>query len=252
MDSWSTTFAQPSMDADMGGSNDAVLHKFEEANGFTELHFSRPLEATDDWDYPISEGEEVKIIFAWHDTSDALTYHGFESRGKASIGGSGEEEPAAPPAMILGGSLELGDGAYSLSWEVDQPSDGGEVQMVHVVQKTTGTGELQCCALFSAALSMVISHLSTLSGVASPGWIGLGIAGAAGGMVGADIIISSMGPGGECVVEDYWSDSFVAPTKDTDKGGANDISDVTCSRADGSTEFSFSRPVSTSDSNDHE
>lgn len=148
VDSWSTTFAQPNADVDMGGSNDATLHTFEESNGFTELHFSRPLEAIDDLDRPVTIGEEVKIIFAWHDTSDALTYHGFASRGKSSITvneeGSGGDAPAA---MILGGSLELGDGAYTLTWEVDQPSDGDE-QMVHFMQKTTGTGELKSHVFF--------------------------------------------------------------------------------------------------------
>lgn len=99
---------------------------------------------------------------------------------------------------------------------------------------------------------MITLDKCTLRYAESSGWIGLGFAGAAGGMLGADIIISSMDPGGECVVEDYWSDSFVVPTKDTEKGGTNDVSDITCSRTDGATEFSFSRPISTSDANDHE
>lgn len=82
------------------------------------------------------------------------------------------------------------------------------------------------------------------------GWIGLGLSGPAGGMIGADIMVSSMGPNGECLVGDYWSDSFVEPVQDIDKGGVNDIVDITCSRIDGVTEFSFSRPVEPTDSND--
>lgn len=70
-------------------------------------------------------------------------------------------------------------------------------------------------------------------------------------MIGADIMVSSMGPDGECMVGDYWSDSFVEPTLDGDKGGVNDIVDITCSRVDGVTEFSFFRPVESTDSNDH-
>ncbi|GMH33879.1 hypothetical protein BSKO_01713 [Bryopsis sp. KO-2023] len=229
VDTWSTAFIQPSPDVDEGGSNDVTLQAFEEKDGFTKIHFSRPLEATDDKDRAINLDAETKFIFAWHETSDALEYHGIGNRGKVAVtlsegGGSGDGGDEGGE-IVLGGSLELADGAYKVSWIVDQPAgrkllqDGG--QKVH----------------FTATLE-------------GEGWMGLGLSGEAGGMIGADIIIATMTPDGDCDVQDYWSESFAAPAKDKDNGGNDDITDVTCTRDGGVTEFKFSRPVATSDETD--
>lgn len=102
---------------DSGGSNDATLHTFEEADGFTQIHFSRPILASDAQDRPINVGEDTNMIFAWHATSDTLTYHGPLSRGKVTITVI-EETGGESASSSLGGSLELGDGAYKLVWEI--------------------------------------------------------------------------------------------------------------------------------------
>lgn len=82
------------------------------------------------------------------------------------------------------------------------------------------------------------------------GWVGLGLAGSAGGMIGADIIIGMMS-GGSCEVHDYWSDAYASPQLDTDLGETDDVKNPSCSRSDGFTEISFSRPLQASGEKDH-
>lgn len=83
------------------------------------------------------------------------------------------------------------------------------------------------------------------------GWVGLGIAGEAGGMTGADIVIASASPSGDCEVDDYWSTSFVQPEKDVDLGGSRDLEDISCTKDAGSTEVHFSKPITAQDSQDN-
>lgn len=78
----------------------------------------------------------------------------------------------------------------------------------------------------------------------------MGVAGPAGGMIGADIIIGSM-DGDTCHVHDYWSDTYAVPQADADLGETNDVQDASCTRSDGVTEFTFSRPVQASGEKDH-
>lgn len=148
VDSWSTNFIPPGADVDGGGSNDAKLHTFEEADGFTQVHFSRPVAATDSQDRPINIGSETNMIFAWHPTSDTLAYHGPLSRGKAVINVV-EVSEGEPAASVFGGSLDLGDGAYKLMWEI-APSSGRRLLqngqgLVHFTQTVSGEGAISLC-----------------------------------------------------------------------------------------------------------
>lgn len=83
-DSWSTTFAEPSLDEASGGTSDVTLHEFSEQDGTTEVHFSRSLDTGDSLDRVINKDQPTNMIFAWG-TEDALSYHGIDKRGKTSI-----------------------------------------------------------------------------------------------------------------------------------------------------------------------
>lgn len=83
-DSWSTTFAEPALDESSGGSSDVTLYEFSEQDGFTEIHFSRPLDTGDATDRIINKDQPTNIIYAWG-SADALAYHGVSNRGKDTI-----------------------------------------------------------------------------------------------------------------------------------------------------------------------
>lgn len=118
------------------------------------MHFKRPLSASDEFDREVLLNAETPIIFAWHDTSDDLAYHGPGSRGSGAInvmpaGDGGESGGASGGEVIMGGSLVLADGDYRVSWTVDAApgrrralADG---QMVHFSVATKGEGNGPKC-----------------------------------------------------------------------------------------------------------
>ena len=129
----------------------------------------------------------------------------------------------------VGGSLSLADGNYELTWALMSESNGSSRRLrQNTAQRILFTIKLQ-----------------------GEGWLGMGLASPAGGMTDADIVVAHMDASGDCHVGDYWSTSFVQPTKDTDLGGSDDIQDVSCTRDNGVTEITFSKPVSSDDPNDN-
>eukprot|EP00210_Caulerpa_lentillifera_P000497 g480.t1 len=227
-DSWSTTFAEPGLDEASGGTSDVSLHEFSEQDGITEVHFSRPLDTGDAFDRVINKDQPTNMIFAWG-TDDAISYHGIDKRGKAKItvstpvdtGDGGSSPETQTP---LGGSLSLAEGNYEVTWSLHRGSGGARRLQESSYDRVKFTVKLK-----------------------GEGWLGLGIAGEAGGMTGADIVIAS----GDCLVDDYWSTSFVQPEKDVDLGGSRDLEDVTCTRDSGLTEVTFSKPINPQDSHDN-
>lgn len=226
LDTWSTTFAQPTLDTEgdsSAGTNDITFHASSENDGYTEIHFSRPLVTNDPMDHEILLNEENKLIYAYHESSDELSYHGFLTRGKSSfkINTLDDNNMSLNDEQDLNShELTLNDGIYKLRWEIMSNDDDDD-----------------------------IGHVKFDVTVENEGWIALGIS-ESGSMIGADIIVMRMDAEGNCEAEDYWSESFVEPVKDSALGGSNDITDVTCARSSTVTEFSFRRPLETSDPND--
>ena len=140
-----------------------------------------------------------------------------------------EEGTDSDDSSAVGGSLSLANGDYELSWElVPGSSSGSRRRLAQAVDRV----------LFSVVLN-------------GEGWVGLGIAGSAGGMTGADIVVAQTNAAGECEVADYWSESFAEPTKDVDLGGTDDLEDISCSKENGKTHVSFSKPITSADANDN-
>eukprot|EP00898_Chlorokybus_atmophyticus_P007760 jgi/Chlat1/7986/Chrsp7S07774 len=80
------------------------------------------------------------------------------------------------------------------------------------------------------------------------GWVGFGLAGPSGGMVGADITIGYISASdGSVVVNDYWADNYATPVLDTVRGGQNSVMALSGSTADGYTTISFARKLDTGD-----
>ena len=129
----------------------------------------------------------------------------------------------------VGGSVNLADGSYELTWALMPESSGSARRLRQNAEQRV---------LFTIKLQ-------------GEGWLGMGLASPAGGMTDADIVVAFMDAAGNCDVGDYWSTSFVQPTKDTDLGGSDDIQDVSCTRNNGVTEITFSKPISSDDPNDN-
>ena len=150
MDYWSTSFVQPALDSEKGGTNDVILIEHTEIDAVTRIHFKRPLEATDDFDREILLNEQTPIIFAWQDTTDDIVYHGPSSRGTGSITIKSEDASSGGADTRPEGSLELEGGDYKVSWWVEMPSgrrrimeDGGTVHFT-VTAKGEGIQMKQC------------------------------------------------------------------------------------------------------------
>jgi len=99
---------------------------------------------------------------------------------------------------------------------------------------------------FSYALDSAKKHITFAVEADTTGWIGLGIAEAA-GMKGADIMMGHVDSAGKAVVGDYHSVSNGKPTRD----GCQDWTAHYGEESDGKTLLVFSRKLSTGDSNDH-
>eukprot|EP00803_Ostreobium_quekettii_P004321 evm.model.scf_501.2 EVM.evm.TU.scf_501.2 scf_501:9997-17031(+) len=74
-DYWSETFAQPSLDGDVGGEDSLTATACEIAGGHMKATFTRSLLGTDDSDRDIpSQG--FSVIYAFHEAAGGLQYHG--------------------------------------------------------------------------------------------------------------------------------------------------------------------------------
>ena len=77
-------------------------------------------------------------------------------------------------------------------------------------------------------------------------WFGVGIhsPGAGGGMVGADMVVAQLAPGGGVELAEYWADAYARPTRKADAGGGNGL--IACASASspaGGTRVTFTRPL---------
>lgn len=67
-DTWSTAKVLPDRDIDIGGTDDLKIFRGEEANGWTTIVFSRPLQTTDQNDVPITDSTMVRNVHIVHIT----------------------------------------------------------------------------------------------------------------------------------------------------------------------------------------
>jgi hypothetical protein len=90
LDCYSTgLFGPHPPDEELGGRQDILSFAGSEQGGISTFEFSRPLDATDAYDKPLSRNGEITIIWAYSDSDDYLERH--INRGKATIRMSGRQ-----------------------------------------------------------------------------------------------------------------------------------------------------------------
>ncbi|KAL9641472.1 hypothetical protein ABK040_013397 [Willaertia magna] len=87
-DGYTSSYATPSLDTTLGGTNSVTLVKGEEWNGRTILEFNRPLTTGDRYDVAIEVNKTANVIYAFGtadgQTNGQIDSHG-NNRGVASI-----------------------------------------------------------------------------------------------------------------------------------------------------------------------
>lgn len=102
LDCYSTgLFGPHPPDEELGGRQDILAFAASEKDGVTTFEFSRPLEAGDAYDKPLSPEDELKVIWAYSNSDNFLDLH--NHRGSATIALSG----AQAPRVDDGGQLDL-------------------------------------------------------------------------------------------------------------------------------------------------
>eukprot|EP01097_Dermamoeba_algensis_P005564 TRINITY_DN3535_c0_g1_i1.p1 TRINITY_DN3535_c0_g1~~TRINITY_DN3535_c0_g1_i1.p1 ORF type:complete len:537 (-),score=96.12 TRINITY_DN3535_c0_g1_i1:120-1730(-) len=74
-DSYALDVGVPTLDVELGGTDDITKKSGETINGMTTVKFSRPVNSGDKWDKPI-RNEAQKVIFAFNALTKDLLYHG--------------------------------------------------------------------------------------------------------------------------------------------------------------------------------
>lgn len=76
-DYWSETFAKPKLDTELGGNDDLRDKSCILEDGYLNATFTRAFAQGDDYDRSFDIDSSVAtVIYAFHPTSDGLTYHG--------------------------------------------------------------------------------------------------------------------------------------------------------------------------------
>lgn len=76
-DYWSETFAKPAKDVDIGGVDNLRNKTCSIENGYIKAGFVRSFIQEDEYDRSfLSNASTATIIYAFHTSSDGLTYHG--------------------------------------------------------------------------------------------------------------------------------------------------------------------------------
>ncbi|GMH46195.1 hypothetical protein BSKO_14163 [Bryopsis sp. KO-2023] len=234
-DYWSETFAKPSLDEDMGGTDDLAEKSCSIEDGYIKASFERPLTTEDDNDREIPSSN-IPLIYAYHASSDGIGYHGVSGRGVVDIdvtSGSGGDSEGSPEDLLAvefddGASKELAEG-YKVWWKlVDQEAPGRRL-----------LGEV------SDDQEIIIKMQRQ-----STGWMGLGIQPAdasVSGMQETDMYIGWVEDDGTVTLIDAWAIGFLKPEGDDAQGGTNDILSFAGEEKDGTTTIIFKRKINTGD-----
>ena len=76
-DYWSTTFAKPTLDAEIGGTDDLTDTSCILENGYMNATFTRSYTTDDGFDRQLDrDASTATFIYAYHPSSDGLEYHG--------------------------------------------------------------------------------------------------------------------------------------------------------------------------------
>jgi len=76
-DQFGTTMVAHRPDSELGGASNTEVISGEEVDGSTTIRFRMPLDSGDEYDQPLSAGEEMRVIFAYgpNGADDTSTYH---------------------------------------------------------------------------------------------------------------------------------------------------------------------------------
>ncbi|MDZ7794579.1 MAG: DOMON domain-containing protein [Spirochaetia bacterium] len=74
-DDFGNYYTSHDSDLNMGGSDDVADFHGTESEGTTSLTFTIPLDSGDEYDQPLTPGEELDLILAYGDTDDFDTIH---------------------------------------------------------------------------------------------------------------------------------------------------------------------------------
>ncbi len=76
-DQFGTTMVAHRRDTELGGELNTEVISGDETDGTTTIRFRMPLDSGDEYDQPLSAGEEMRVIFAYgpNGADDTSTYH---------------------------------------------------------------------------------------------------------------------------------------------------------------------------------